>query len=782
MGKVSMKKGNVIAGIILILVLVGILAVKDTESTTYIASNANDEIILHTGEVLSQSWLSEQKKIGGFVLQLANVPQTVESGSIKMELKDRESGEILVSEERVLAELQGSSLSFRFPVIKMKPVRELEVLLELNGDPNGEVVLKVNNDYSGCKINGEDKDCGLGSEFIYVKNSAVFVVMVSLGIIFALAISLSLLTKHEFADTSGVIAIGICLVLYICAMAGNASVGIYLIEGLAACGLIYILYCLFTNRCQVKNILSFGMAAVGIFFLFTIVYNYGTIITESDEFSHWALATKDLFYSDKLYSHEGTTVMFTRYPPLMSLFQYYFMSVNQLFSDKFLFIAYQLFGFLLLSVILRKQDGIKKKVVLSGVLFLFPLLFNTNYYNKIMIDGFLGILFAYVLYCFFFEEMDLFNLIRLIFGMSALVLTKEMGVVLAGLAGMVFLIYTVWEQRKLGTRKEWQIILTGIIALAVFGSWQIYCQMHIGNVTEKGMADAIQMISGGGHDVEDKVSFFLQTVLSNINSVWNGIKIGPFSVLTVLVIFLFAAYSIKKRTDRKKEWVIMGLLITGSVVYFLCIVFLYVTVFPIQDALTAASLDRYLFSYVSGIVFLMVAYIATYGRKETEYIRIGILGLAVLFLAPTSGLFAMNQYVEKRQSILWGYDKIEENFQSFLNKDDTVFFWCDDSQKLSHYIFQYYMCPIHAQSGNTGCSFTYHEADEEKVDDISEIEKIIGKYDYVYLANYSKEQEKYYGSLIGKGVLQDGGIYRVENTQNGVKLVLQGYSPIQRFY
>ena len=92
------------------------------------------------------------------------------------------------------------------------------------------------------------------------------------------------------------------------------------------------------------------------------------------------------------------------------------------------------------------------------------------------------------------------------------------------------------------------------------------------------------------------------------------------------------------------------------------------------------------------------------------------------------------------------------------------------------------MCPIHAQSGNTGCSFTYHEADEEKVDDISEIEKIIGKYDYVYLANYSKEQEKYYGSLIGKGVLQDGGIYRVENTQNGVKLVLQGYSPIQRFY
>ena len=59
-----------------------------------------------------------------------------------------------------------------------------------------------------------------------------------------------------------------------------------------------------------------------------------------DEYSHWGLAVKDMFYYNTYATHIESTVWLPRYPPFATLLEWFFVYVNGIFSEGIMYVAY----------------------------------------------------------------------------------------------------------------------------------------------------------------------------------------------------------------------------------------------------------------------------------------------------------------------------------------------------------------------------------------------------------------------------------------------------------
>lgn len=768
--------------IFMVIIFCFLFVFKNSTNTEYIASDGGQAIELYTGSELTQTWFSDKRKICGINLVFAQQPEF--DGYVTLEVIDKENDNTVRYAREKMSQTSGGVLSLSFDTLNIKSASQFIFKISLeqaDGEAPGSIFLKTNSNYSGLYIDGTEQNCGLSSDIVYVKNSVIFTVIFFIGSILIFAYCFMQIFKREFTDVVGMVIIAMAICLYLCGLIISIEVGAILIEILATAGFVYVLYNIAAGKLEVKKLFPCGVLALGVFYVFSVAYNYNTIITESDEFFHWALVVKDMFFSNQLPSHEGTTVVFTRYPPFMALVQYYFMYLNQVFSVKWLYIAYQLSGFCFLIVCMgrsfaRKNVSFWRKIIVTIILILFPLILYSGYYNLIMIDGFLGVLFAYTLYCYFFDELNRFNMIRITLALAALVLTKEMGVVLAGLACAIFMVCKLIEQGKHCIKDEFKIIVMGLIALGTFISWQLYGHLNLSNAPNQYIASVTQTISAGT-DAEG-ATYATDVFLNGITRIVNDIKVGPFHFVLVLCIFMLIAYCVRRRKDQEYHFGAVAVVSIGSLVYFGCMMVLYVLVFASSEALSAASLDRYLFSYLMGMLYLEMSYFLD---KDSKIL--GFILCMVLYLAPLTGVLMPNQTVEKRQTIIWGYDEIDTNIRSFAGKEDKVFYLCDNSTQMSYRIFRFYICPLSTQEIVVGSGFGYANAEGVNTYDIEEMKRVLSDYDYVYIANYEElAKDEYLKMFDDETDLMSGGIYRVDASENDLKLLYMGYSPIMRFY
>lgn len=779
------KKQRYAICILMAIVFCLLFVFKDSTYAEYIASDVGQTIELRSGSQLTQTWLSDKKKICGMNLVFAQKPEI--DGYLSLEVIDKVNGSVVRSAGENLSQISDGVLILSFKTLNIKSSTQYVFQIKFeqaDGTVPGSIALKTNSNYSGLCIDGVEQNCGLASGVLYVKSSGIFTVVFFAGSILIFAFCFMHIFKREFTDVIGMVIIAMAICLYLCGLLISVEVGAILIEILTIAGFVFVLYNIAAGKLEIKKIFSWGVLALGLFYVFSILYNYNTIIAESDEFYHWALVAKDMFYSNQLPSHEGTTVVFTRYPPFMALIQYYFMYINQTFSVKWLYIAYQFSGFCFLMVCMgrrlsQKKMSIYRKILITIILVMFPLILYRRYYNLIMIDGFLGILFSYVLYCYFFDELDRFNMVRITMALTALVLTKEMGVVLAGLACAAFMICKLIEKGKFCLKDELKIIIMGLIALGTFISWQLYCYFNLSVVAEKNLASATQMLSNGSAKLADSngIQYAISVLINGITCIFNDIKVGPFHFVLVLCVLMVIAYCVRRRKDQEYHFAAVIVLSIGGLIYFGCMMMLYILVFPSSTALSAASLGRYLFSYLMGMLYLEMSYFL---NKDSKIL--GVILCLVLYLAPLTEVLSPNQMIEKRQTIIWGYDEIDANIRSFAGKEDRIFYLCDNSTQMSYRIFRFYICPISAQGIDAGCDFGYTSAGGDTYD-IEEIKRVLSDYDYVYIANYEETAKDEYLKLFDDETdLMTGGIYRVDMRGDDLRLLYMGYSPIMRFY
>lgn len=791
-GKELIKnRGNALFCIAIIIFLVMIFLLKENVNTTYIASNANDKIALSVDSVLTQHWLSSKKNMCGIKLAFAEIPEF--DAEIIVQIINKEDKQVVRTATAMLSEIKDGNLEFTFEQYDCPVTTEFEISVYMRNidnliKENSSVWINVNTDYSGMEIDGESRNCALAAEVLYVKSSPVFVLFSILFTILIVTYSLMIICKREFAEVVGLGMLLIGLLLYLFGMLGELEYGIKFLQISLAFGLIYVLYNIWKGKCEIRKLLSFTMFGVCIFYLFSTLYNYSTIITDTDEYTHWALAVKDMFYSNQLPLHEGTSVKVTRYPPFMALIQYFFMYHNQVFSEKFLYMAYQFTGFCLLSTWFAGKE--KKNFLWKGILyfitFLFPLILYPRFFNSIMIDGFLGVLFAYVLYCYVSEGMNKFNSFRIVAGLMALALTKEMGIVLAGIACFVFLCDQIYQKRKTALF----VMLSGIATLVVFFSWQWYCYTNLQYAPYKEQALAGERlgsaISGTASVAGNNVSaweYRIHVLLNGLLEIGNNIKIGPITCVTLLCVLLALIYFNAKKEKNKKMFFFFTVLEIGFFLYFLALIFIYIVVFSKEEALGTASFDRYLFSYLMGIIYVFIGFMV--GGRLKIFCgdkALVISACVVIYFASTTEFLSLNQFVERKQDLIWGYDDLEEKVHSFMKKDEKIFFWCDNTTQMSYRIFTYTVSPLRTQVLNWSFRYSDTVTDTMKTYELEQIKATLSDFDYVYIADYDEKAEQVYMQLFkDTDEFEKYGIYKIDK-DNDVLLEKIGYSPLKRVY
>lgn len=448
-------------------------------------------------------------------------------------------------------------------------------------------------------------------------------------IIIIYATTLTIILKKKIEEVMPIGIVAIILIIFLSGLLDNLQIGIIVIEALTVVQVIFILIMLIKNSKEVAfRILTPGLAVYSILFLLNILINKNRILENYDEFNHWAVAAKNLFMFHS-FTDEESVVRFNEYPPFTAIFQYLFLAFQKAYSEDTLIIAQNVLYFSIVIPITKciKWDKslLKLLVILPTIIFL-PMIFYENFYLEILVDGMIGVMFAYVmLSAFESEEQTKFKYLKILAGEIMLVLTKMSSIPLALLALIIMLIEKIaigLKQDKTNAKKEIKaIILVFIIILLITSIW--YCKV---SKTEKRW-DLEQIVKVDTQKIE-KVN---QITTNFIQMIFWGQEITAqkftaFSVIMVLI--CLQLYQLKR--DKKSKYYYIAMMVS-ILIWLIGLLITYATIFSEPEAMALTCFGR----YVSTILLANAMFLAfTIIQEKQSFKKYAILVSILVLMLP----------------------------------------------------------------------------------------------------------------------------------------------------
>ena len=150
-----------------------------------------------------------------------------------------------------------------------------------------------------------------------------------------------------------------------------------------------------------------------------------------------------MFIYDTYGTNIESVVQFNEYPPFTAIFQYLFLKINEVYKEDIIIVAQNM---LYLSIVIpitkniNWDKSLKKLVTIVPIIIFIPMIFYKDFYLNILVDGILGIMFAYVIFSALEKENTIFKYIKILAGEIMLCLTKTSVIGLAVLLILIILI------------------------------------------------------------------------------------------------------------------------------------------------------------------------------------------------------------------------------------------------------------------------------------------------------------------------------------------------------
>lgn len=767
-------KRNGLFVLIAIVFLAG-LVIKDSHLEASVVSHPDEEVVFSTQDgVLEQTWAPYMKNITGI-----RVPYVAESdfeGTMELRVFTDDYGQEVgnFALPFVFEEGQQGELVFSGSSLKVDTGSRYRFRLQYGeGSERGSIRIPSGSGHAGCNVGGKDQGQAAALKILFTKNSRIFWVIITLFPFFLISLFFCVLWDRRMEETLGLSFILVPLLLFLSGLFGWLEAGIFAVFLLSAISLVATVVLVNKKKFDLFRLFTPGLVAYGGIVGFLMVFCQDLFRKEFDEYSHWGLAVKDMFYYDAFAKHAGSSVVFKRYPPFSALIEYFFVYTNGIFSEGLLYVAYLALVFGLLIITLKNCTWKNRKHFWLSLLavILLPMVFYGHFYS-LYVDFMLMALFAYILICYFSEKLSLFNALRIGGGLMALTLTKETGVVLSGLAVMVMggdLLLSRWrEKEKLRLKSVMTVLLfLGILAITFFG-WQKYMSIPAKEETSQS-AEAVsaekekEENSGGelsDHEVgnkegdkeekeqEDRAASLNSAVAtSNISvdgivellsgsaqgykyetmrSFWETLWFGKtyyvgyfgISYMVLGMTVLLASWAFAKRKEGREEvkrlpaFALLSLLAAVGYAVFLIIVYLFA--FPESEALILASHERYLASCMGGIVIALCSLmiLADCQERGRANVWLIVLGAVLLTGVPIEKLIPSNVESYITEDTIYGFDEIEEVARTFADKSESIYIYnnsADESRE--RVIFRNYISPLESD-GNV--FFASQEAFEKE--------------------------------------------------------------------
>lgn len=719
------KKEVLFAAILTIIMLVAVCFASFHQSMGQepVTSDYDTLVNLQSGQdELMQSWQANSRNISGFILRTQPDENTELTGRLRLRIKEQTDAEDFLCEGEVkLSQISESGeYTFSLPKTKLELGKRYYFQIDLlDESQDTSIAIRINSNYGGLLINQEESKGAIQGTVLYRTTGNLAwlmrIVLLFSGITFFLMLLLNRRFEEVLALTFGMVFV----YLYIFGVFEQLEFGVqslYLIGMLMAVGApLFAVY----KRRKLSDMISPGMIAFWALFLLYFILDRNVVAGKADDLNHWQLAVRDMWYFDSYPFHPGSTLYVMRYTPGFATIEYLFLCLYGTYREGIILLACHTIGFVMLSVFYTKVNWKQchKVIPLTALIAGFPLLIYQSHYGILYVDAYLGIIGAYLLICYFTEEHNLFNILRITFGSILLIMTKEMGLAIAGTVYLIIFIDIFMKNRSLKQfirdKRTRACFLSGVLALGSFITWQIYILIMEGKYELNGSSTNILKMFGlakadtgaasdeillastattgalqrAAEQIIDAPNVVAdatpgETVIEMIRWFFEDKSFpgGSYFELTLIVILLCSALGIAGLYRKYKipmKQIIVSLLV-GTGLYTAFLVVCYIFLFKEASAIPAAR--RYMGSYlmlflitIAGILIVKANIVEE--KKNWKQPFVWIISLFILLCVPEGHPYYTTEENFGGYFTTWkNHQTIGEVFRTFADKEEKVYY------------------------------------------------------------------------------------------------------------
>lgn len=720
-----------------------------------VVSNPDSQIVFRTGDgILEQTWQPEVKMITEI-----SVPYYAEndfSCDMRIEVFSDDYSAVLgqAVQRAEFGEGESGSLTFGLGKTKLIPGERYRIRLSFSEpDQAGTLQIPSGSNYGGCSIAGEDVGQAAAFHITFAKSSRLFWLMAVLFPIFAYSLFMMVTTGRKWEETAAVAIFSEGIILFFFGLTEHLRWGLIFIYVLGLCALFAAIFLYNRKKLTVISLLSPGFWIYMVLFFVILITSNSDWLGMRDDMRHWGIAVRDMFYYDSFAKHINTTVILPRYLPFTTLIEYVFEYANGMFHEGILLAAYQtmlLSASIIFCRLLQYKE--KKKLILPvlAAMICIPVLFFQNISSTIMVDSLMAVIMAYVLICYYSEEMSWFNRIRIGSALCALALIKEIGLVLAGVTALIMFGDVFFEgvrKKKLNFKELLYPIVCVCLVFGFYFSWQVYLSIPASNhaevttyeeasyeadiaeeqtdaeANEEAAEQSETAFAASGITLEGLKNIFTgkgewyqyQVTRNFITELLDGetFSIGNIK-LSFVDLLLFIAFSIVSLTffgywnkEKERKYIFCGMTLVAGACFCAFLQVTYWFTFGMYEAMELTSFDRYLAPYLCALIMTVVYLVlegsrySVWNRRKADYL-VCALTLLLLIIMPVEGLvFESNDLEENTtEENTYGYDKITEILRSMAGRGERAYFICSNSDGYAEYIFRNSVCPVISEHVN----------------------------------------------------------------------------------
>ena len=354
-----------------------------------------------------------------------------------------------------------------------------------------------------------------------------------------------------------------------------------------------------------------------------------------DEFSHWALSARILITTDALYG-PSTPGAFDYYPPGLPVFQYAAFAGGE-WSEPWSLRAQN--SLILLAWLATASSFSRRPAVVVGLFYAFgilPYLLGFSY-TTMYADLPLGALFAAAIATAINVSKRLASPLTFLLIVTVLPLIKEIGILLALVACLVYVVAVGIDRRAQQERSSEELPSWRVVSIAVAGSafaafvWQLHLKVGgLGrssmNLGEWDTSLWVQVV----RELSERVTLAQFPVFGAFPA-WT--KTSMLTIVVTCAAMVVLSATLSRVPDRTRTVVIFSLLLSGLLLYLAALLVLYVYAFSNVEARSLASFERYASTYVIAVVAIAVGLVvqeASSHRLRIENVRMRRVSLITL--------------------------------------------------------------------------------------------------------------------------------------------------------
>lgn len=582
--------------------------------------------------------------------------------------------------------------------------------------------------------------------------------IIPIALIFIYATTITLIFNKRIEQTIPIGMVELVIIIYLFGIFDNLNLGVIITEILAVIQVFIIIYIMCRERDskkikeKIEMIITPGAVIYIVLCTIAIFSNKGRMFENHDEFTHWGKLVKNMFMYNTYGTNAESVLTFNEYPPFTGTFQYLFVTIKNIFSETVIINA-QCIMYLSIVIPMTKNiewdKNIKNAIWIVPTMICIPMIFYSNFYVEIMVDGILGIMFGFCIFYAYQEEKPIFKSINIGTMLIMMALTKTSGIALAILAIVIIVIKNIINIKQVKAKKELKdIIICAIIVTILTTIWY----MKVRNTVKTwNFENYITTDDTNNVNTENVVRAYMKSIFGS--GLITEKNLTTFNV--ILILLCSSMYISKKMKEKQNNRYYLVAMLISIIVYLIAMCVSYIRIFNKDEAETLSCFERYISTILLANVMFQVLLLVDM-KEKIQAKKIIVILTILITLMPLYNIkekyIYKEKYMERSNEFREEYTKIKI-FKDYLKPTDRILYIIDAKYNIKYIIVMnnYELMPVQLNRV-VGSMFSTKE----------EFENLVKQYDYVYIYKIkNRDAEVIRSDFINSRVDEDA-LYKVE--------------------